>query len=167
MNVVLDTNVLVAAFSTRGLCTLLFEIALNRHRLFISPYQIKEIIRAFQRTASLPPKVIRDILRYLRDIGSIVEPDPLPKRACQDRFDDRLLALAKHVRADCLVTGDTDLLVMKRYRGVKIVTPRQFWEMNLYSKRVMQEKKKVKKQAKKRSKTHPRKQAAKRKKSKK
>jgi len=41
MNVVFDTGVLVAAFTTRGTCATLFEITLNRHRLFLSPHLLK------------------------------------------------------------------------------------------------------------------------------
>ena len=130
MNVVFDTGVLIAAFTTRGLCSTLFEITLNRHRLFVSSYLFKEMIMAFQAEVGLPRKLIRDTLRYMRDVCSIVEPDPLPKRACSHRLDDRILALAKHVRADCLVTADIDLLALKAYHAVKIVNPRQFWEMN-------------------------------------
>jgi uncharacterized protein len=135
VNVVFDTGVLVAAFATRGTCATLFEITLNRHRLFLSPHLFKETIHAFQTTVDLPKRQIRDILRYVRDVGCIVEPVPLERRTCAHRPDDRILALARHVRADCLVTADVDLLSLKTYRSVKIVDPRRFWEINLQSKK--------------------------------
>jgi putative PIN family toxin of toxin-antitoxin system len=131
MNVVFDTGVLVAAFTTRGTCATLFEITLNRHRLFLSPHLLKESIHAFQTIVHLPQKHIRDLLRYVREVGSIVEPVPLGRRTCPHRPDDRILALAGHVRADCLVTADLDLLSLKTYRSVRIVDPRRFWEINL------------------------------------
>lgn len=31
-------------------------------------------------------------------------------------------------KADVVVTGDKDLLVLKAYKGVPILTPREFWD---------------------------------------
>ena len=45
---------------------------------------------------------------------------------CRDPTDDRFLELAVNGRADIIVTGDLDLLVWDPFRGIPIVTPRQF-----------------------------------------
>ena len=45
---------------------------------------------------------------------------------CRDPKDNFLLALALDGRADYLVTGDADLLVLDPWRGVRIVTPVDF-----------------------------------------
>jgi predicted nucleic acid-binding protein len=37
MKVVLDTNVLIAAIATRGLCEALFELCLEKHEFAASP----------------------------------------------------------------------------------------------------------------------------------
>ena len=47
-------------------------------------------------------------------------------RACPDPDDDRILELAVSGRADCIVTGDSDLLLMTPFRGVEILTPAGF-----------------------------------------
>lgn len=47
-------------------------------------------------------------------------------QACQDPDDDRILELAVSGGADCIVTGDSDLLVMNPFRGVEILTPAEF-----------------------------------------
>jgi len=44
----------------------------------------------------------------------------------RDIKDDKFLACAVEAKADYLVTGDEDLLVLKEYEGIKIVTPREF-----------------------------------------
>jgi predicted nucleic acid-binding protein len=46
--------------------------------------------------------------------------------ACRDPTDDKFLELATSGRADVIVTGDLDLLVLSPFRGIPIVTPRVF-----------------------------------------
>jgi predicted nucleic acid-binding protein len=52
----------------------------------------------------------------------------VPIGACRDPADAPVLGTAVSGRADLLVTGDADLLVLKRYRGIAIVSPRQCYE---------------------------------------
>ena len=44
-------------------------------------------------------------------------------RACRDPKDDQVLELAVCGRADWIITGDADLLVLDPFRGIRIVTP--------------------------------------------
>ena len=46
--------------------------------------------------------------------------------ACRDPKDDKLLELAVCGRADCIVTGDADLLALNPFRGIPILTPAEF-----------------------------------------
>jgi uncharacterized protein len=48
--------------------------------------------------------------------------------ACRDPKDDKFLSLAWNSRADCLISGDKDLLVMHPFRNLPIVNPAQFIE---------------------------------------
>ena len=43
---------------------------------------------------------------------------------CRDPDDDRILACASEAHAEYIVTGDEDLLVLKRYSAIRIVKPR-------------------------------------------
>ena len=40
-----------------------------------------------------------------------------------------VLATALTAKADFIVTGDDDLLVLKKFQGSRIVTPRKFWDL--------------------------------------
>jgi putative PIN family toxin of toxin-antitoxin system len=51
---------------------------------------------------------------------------------CRDPKDDKLLELAVSGTADFLVTGDKDLLVLNPFRGVEIISPREFLDKALY-----------------------------------
>lgn len=47
---------------------------------------------------------------------------------CRDPNDTKLLALALAGRADCIVTGDRDLLTLNGAEGLSILTPQAFFE---------------------------------------
>ena len=49
-------------------------------------------------------------------------------KACRDPNDDKVLSLAVSGKADFIITGDNDLLVLHPFHGISIVTPRQFLE---------------------------------------
>ena len=54
-------------------------------------------------------------------------------RACRDPKDDRVLELAVCGRADWIVTGDADLLVLDPFRGIRIVKPTDFLGVGVHS----------------------------------
>ena len=58
----------------------------------------------------------------------MVEPAGLLK-VCRDPDDDMLLETAILGRADCLVTGDQDLLVLNPFQGLPIMPPARFLDM--------------------------------------
>ena len=45
---------------------------------------------------------------------------------CRDPKDDKLLELALSGNADCLITGDNDLLILNPFRAISILTPAEF-----------------------------------------
>jgi uncharacterized protein len=127
MKIVLDANVVVAAFAARGLCESLFEHCLGNHDILLSESLLGEILRNLAKKVKLDRRTIRDIERLLRKNGSLFEPAAIAANACRDADDLHVLGLAKSGRADYLVTGDDDLLILKRFGRCRIVTPRQFW----------------------------------------
>ena len=46
--------------------------------------------------------------------------------ACRDAKDNKFLELAVSGKADCIVSGDDDLLVLNSFRGIKILTLREY-----------------------------------------
>jgi predicted nucleic acid-binding protein len=56
----------------------------------------------------------------------LVEPAPLPAPVSRDADDDVVLATAVAADANLIVTGDQDLLVLRRYTTIDIVSPRDF-----------------------------------------
>lgn len=127
MRVLLDTNVLIAAFLTRGVCAELLEYVVERHEPVCSAY----VVREFQETLAEKFKIPRaDAAAAARLLGSrfaMVEPMDLGGPVCRDADDDPVLGTALAGRCTCLITGDRDLLVLKTFRGVAILSPQQFW----------------------------------------
>jgi putative PIN family toxin of toxin-antitoxin system len=69
-----------------------------------------------------------DSEQFLDNLWAISElvPIPTPVRACRDPSDDKFLEVAFHGRADFIVTGDQDLLVLNPFQGIAILTPAEF-----------------------------------------
>ena len=55
-----------------------------------------------------------------------VVPIVYPIRACRDPKDDKFLEVAVHGRADAIISGDGDLLALNPFRGIAILTPREY-----------------------------------------
>lgn len=128
MRLLLDTNVLIAAFISRGVCHELLAHCIYNHQLVTS----KALLREFQQ--KLVEKFVftqgeaRDAVSLLASRLDIVEPKPLSKPVSRDRDDDLVLATAIAGDCRCLVTGDKDLLVLKRYQQISILSPAEFWK---------------------------------------
>lgn len=76
-----------------------------------------------------PTAKTRLFLKGLRGQIRIVKPVPLAKPICRDPDDDTVLATAMAGDADFIVTGDDDLLVLKKHAGIRILSPREFWNV--------------------------------------
>ena len=128
MKLVLDTNVLIAAFIARGTCHELLEHCALRHTIFISDFILNEfetnLVSKFGFTAE--EAAAAAALVHTRAV--MHSPEPLSERVCRDRDDDNVLALALAASADCIVTGDKDLLLLAQYRGLPVVAPGEFWQ---------------------------------------
>jgi len=126
MKIVLDTNVVIAGFASRGLCESILELCLDSHRIVLSEELLDEIERNLSNKIKLPAGVIDEIVRLLVEHGDMLEPASLPLDLCRDPDDVMILGLAVAAQADFIVTGDQDLLVLNEFRGIPIMTPRSF-----------------------------------------
>lgn len=128
MRIVLDTNVLLAAFGTRGLCEALFAACLEGHEVVTSEHILEELRRHLGRAFRMPGPQADEIVAFVRESSELVVPARVPAKACRDPDDLPVLGTAVAGQADLLVTGDRDLLALGRHAGVPIVTPRECYE---------------------------------------
>lgn len=125
---VLDTNVLLAAFGTRGLCEALLAACLKSHEVILSKPILDELRRHLRAKFKVPALTVSEIVGFLRSEARIVTPADVPADACRDADDLPILGTALAGQADCLVSGDKDLLTLHSFRGIPILTPRAFYE---------------------------------------
>lgn len=128
MKVVLDSNVLLAAFTTRGMCEAVLAVCLDAHRLFISQPILDEVQRNLVRKFKMSPAQAGDYILLLIEEAEIVTALDVPLSACRDKDDLPVLGTLLAASAECLVTGDQDLLALKKFKTIPILTPRAFYE---------------------------------------
>ena len=128
MRVVFDTNVLIAAFLTEGVCSkLLVRARWREFELFLSEDIILEFERNLRKKFAFSPAEIKDARSVLLEAsGKIVPAISLIAPVCRNPEDDKILACTKQTDAEYLVTGDQDLLVINPYGRTRIITPRNF-----------------------------------------
>lgn len=129
MRVFLDTNVLVSAFATRGLCADLLRHVLAEHDLLVSEVVLKELLKVLRGKIKLPSATIEETERFLRQHEVIPEPAAPSEIPVRDPDDRWVLASAIEGNAEVLVTGDQDLLVVADEAPLLIVDPRGFWTL--------------------------------------
>lgn len=129
LRVLLDTNVLVAAFATRGLCEDVFRAVIGKHQLLTSPAILSEFERALQTKLRFPHVEVQRAVNFVVDQSELVSPSTPASWPIEDKDDRWVVAGAAHGRADVLVTGDKQLIAESRGRSLQVVSPRSFWAM--------------------------------------
>lgn len=126
---VLDTNVLISAIlSPLGKPYACLRWALDNVTLIVSRELLEELESRLARPkfrkyldSSQRRTVVADLA-----LSTVQIEAPGMLKACRDPDDDKLLEIAIVGRADYLVTGDQDLLILNPFQGIPIVTPAEF-----------------------------------------
>jgi len=125
---VADTNVLVSAFLWQGTPGRVVELARDEEvQLFTSRVLLDELAatlakRKLARYVAASGLSAEQIVTSYRRIVTLVTARQLNARVLRDADDDAVLACALAARADLVVSGDNDLLSLKGFSGIRIVT---------------------------------------------
>ena len=128
MIIVLDANVLIAAFATHGLCQTIFEFCLEECEIVICAGLIDEVRTNLVIKLKVAEPIVEEFYKLLEENSMRSEPASVAPDACRDPNDLYLLGLSKAADAQYLITGDKDLQDCKKYGKTLIVSPREFWE---------------------------------------
>ena len=129
--IVLDTNIFISGLlSATSPPARVLELAVRQGQLLASVDTQQELVRTM-----LSERFDRYVSRARRE-ALLVRIAPLVDlvastqvvRACRDPKDDKFLEAAVNGRADVLITGDQDLLVLNPFAGIPIMTPAQYLE---------------------------------------
>lgn len=133
MKVVLDTNVLVSAFlSSKGSPAQVLE-ALRQERFelvgseaIFAEYQEVLSYEKVQALHQMSKAKITAVINALKGSALIVEPSPALVGVLRDPDDTKFLECAVAGRAPYIVSQDLDLLSVKEYQGIQIISPGLF-----------------------------------------
>jgi len=128
MKAVLDTNVLISAFLSDGVCSRILRRARNREFAFVL---CRPVTEEFRRILEDKFQFNNEEISFFTDVVSEAAyetswPEKPVPCICRDANDDYVLACAAEAKADFLVTGDDDLLTLASYGKTKIIRPRDF-----------------------------------------
>ena len=127
LRLVADTNVVVSALLWHGAPHRLFgaiqteELSFYASRTLLA--ELADVLprRKLARAVHASGKSASALVADYRGLVQLVEPRMLRRPASRDLDDDAVIACALAARADLIVSGDQDLLVLETYRGIRIV----------------------------------------------
>ena len=125
--IVADTNIYISALNFAG--TADEVLALGRAGLIeicISPAILDEIGGVLARKFRWSTMRVREARAAIGHFTVLVHPRETLSVVSDDEADNRILECALAARADTIVTGDRHLLQLRRFRGARITTPREF-----------------------------------------
>ena len=129
MKVVFDTNVFVSALTFRGGRgeQALRRVLEGRDALVLSKPILDELLRILATKFSREREELARVAVYLAELAQMVDP---PDRfdMLSDEPDNRILECAIAGGVDVIVTGDRAVLKLGDFRGVKIVSLREYLE---------------------------------------
>lgn len=128
MRVSLDTNVLVSAFTTRGICADVLGVVLAEHELVLGERILAELSRVLREKMRMPEDSVVEADAFLRHEATVISTGATVDVPIRDPDDLEVLAQAVEGLVDLLVTGDRDLLDVADRLPVEVLSPRGFWE---------------------------------------
>lgn len=128
MRIVLDTNVLIAAFIAHGSCNELIEHCAIHHDLILSESMLAEFRDVMSRKFGYSTAEARAAAALIESRANMVKPPRLGRPVCRDPNDDMVLATALAGKAQVIIAGDKDLTSLKSYGDIKIIRPAEFWQ---------------------------------------
>ena len=124
-----DTNVIVSAvLLAASVPRRAFDKALDEGKILISVPTLLELSEALSRKKLnaylLEEERMHFLVALLKEAEMVEITETITD--CRDAKDNKFLELAVSGKADCIVSGDADLLVLNPFRGIPILTPREF-----------------------------------------
>lgn len=131
MKVFVDTNVLASAFGARGLCADALNVILTSHHLVVSRQVLTELRRALSSKFHVPPATADAAVTFLENqtvVSKTGKTHPsLKKKLMPD--DRQIVSDAIAAQVDVFVTGDKEILAESLDAPIRILSVRDFWEL--------------------------------------
>ena len=131
IRIVLDTNVLVSAIVFGGNPRRVIESILEGSVHLTLSREILDELEGMlcRKKFGMSPQIARNISNELVSICDIVAPERRATVMTSDPYDNMVLECAAEAKADYIISGDTHLLDLCEFEGIKIVNPAQFLDI--------------------------------------
>ena len=126
-----DTNIIISSVFWRGNP---YEVVrrgiLGGYKLVISAEILDEVVDKLRNKFQFPEESIQELIDILMTYCHIVEVTS-KFDVVRDKKDNKIIECAFDGKSDYIVTGDPDLLILKEFRGIKVVKAKEFLEVLL------------------------------------
>lgn len=126
MIVVLDSGIWISAFQFGGTPQAALDSVSSDHTVAICNQIVAEVCGTLVRKFSWKDEEVLSILKAYTSDGTHVEVTGTVHGVCRDPKDDMIFECAVKSHAEIILSGDNDLLSVKTYRGVQVLTARQY-----------------------------------------
>ena len=127
MRVVFDTNIFISALAIPGSLAekAMLKVIEGGDILVISRDIIYEVLSVLSSKFSRDKEGLSHVAVFLSELGQLVKPTQKLSIFKEDP-DNRILECAIHGKANVLVTGDKEMLGLKEYKGVRIISLKEY-----------------------------------------
>lgn len=128
IKVVLDTNVLISSLFWKGNARSIVDLAISNKIKSVTSHEILEEAEAvlYEDFPEVPYNKIEEIIKDILSYSSVIEAGAVTVKGLRDIRDTKIIACAISAKTDYIITGDKDLLILKEYKGIKILNPKTF-----------------------------------------
>ncbi|MBF0490365.1 MAG: putative toxin-antitoxin system toxin component, PIN family [Candidatus Omnitrophica bacterium] len=135
MKLVLDTNVLISAIMFGGKSREILEMGISgKIKIATSQDILKEFAEVLVgKKFRVSVSVVQQTIHELSQIAEVVIVTDRINLIKNDPDDNRILECALSAKANYIVSGDSDLLTLKKFKRIKILSPNDFLLQNLIS----------------------------------
>ena len=112
-----------------GACYDIINHSIDEHEICYTAFILEEFINVFKDNFHYPEFVIKQFVQFIHKFFIKGDTAGAIDNICRDPDDNQILADAAINKIEAIITGDNDLLDLGNYKGIKIISPREYWSL--------------------------------------
>jgi putative PIN family toxin of toxin-antitoxin system len=132
MRILFDTNILISAFisfKSGSMCYDIIDHAVESHELYYTDFIITEFKKVLREDFDYPETVINEFITFITRFFIKGETAETTEKICRDSKDDQVICDAVSNDIEVIITGDKDLLVLRKHKSIDIIRPQDYWKL--------------------------------------
>ena len=128
MRIVIDSNIFVSSFFWGGNPRKIFDRVIDGlDELYITDEILKEILDVMSRKKfDLELQKAIDYVNIIDQYSFKVVSKDNSENISRDKDDNKIISCGINGKVDCIISGDNDLLILKEYSGIRIMSPKEY-----------------------------------------